>query len=183
MDFYEAVEKRQSMRIYKPDAIPTAVLNRVLEAFRAAPSWANTQPWELVLVTDEGIKKQLQQTVSEGNPSFNALVDAPVLVCAVGILERSGWYHGQQSTPRGDWMMFDLGIATEHLALAAAAEGLGTVHVGFFDYQKADKILGLPEKHTVVELIPLGYSAYTPKRVPRKPLDEFVFINKYGTKR
>lgn len=158
-------------------------LNRVLEAFRAAPSWANTQPWELILVTDTTIKTQLQQTVSENNPSYSAIVDAPMLVCAVGILERSGWYHGQPSTPRGDWMMFDLGIATEHLALAAAAEGLGTVHVGFFDYQKANQILGLPEKHSVVELIPLGFPGYSPRRVPRKPLAEFVFMNQYGVKR
>jgi len=91
MDFYEVIKKRQSVRIYKNDPIPEDVLNRVLEAFRAAPSWANTQAWELVLVTDESIKKQLQQTVSPGNPSHAAMVDAPVVVCAVGINGKSGF--------------------------------------------------------------------------------------------
>ena len=182
MEFYEVVEKRQSVRIYKSDPIPEDVLTRVLEAFRAAPSWANTQPWELVLVTDPEIKKQLQQTISHRNPAAGAIVDAPVVVCAVGITGRSGSYKGQTVTGRGDWVMFDMGIATEHLALAAAAEGLGTVHVGLFDYQKAGEILELPTDRTVIEIIPLGYSDYAPKKVPRKSLDDFVFKNKYGQK-
>lgn len=182
MEFYEVIEKRQSVRIYKPDPIPEGALNRVLEAFRAAPSWANTQPWELVLVTDPEVKKQLQQTLPEGNPAHSAIVDAPVVVCTVGISGRSGYHRGKPSTPRGDWVMFDLGIATEHLCLAAAAEGLGTVHVGLFDYLKAGETLGLPEDRTVIELIPMGYSAYSPRKVSRKPLEDFVFKNKYGQK-
>jgi nitroreductase len=180
MEFYEVVKKRHSVRRYKPDPIPDDVLNRVLEAFRGAPSWANTQPWEIVLVTDREIKKQLQQAVPPNNPANRAIVDAPVLVCAVGITGISGWYRGKTVTGRGDWVMFDMGIATEHLALAAAAEGLGTVHVGLFDYEKTGEILELPENRTVIELIPLGYPAHTPKTVPRKPLDQFVFKNKYG---
>jgi nitroreductase len=164
MDFYEAMEKRQSIRVYKTDPIPGDVLNRILEAFRAAPSWANTQPWELVLVTDQKIKEQLQTTLSTRNPGSAAI------------------YRGNAATGRGDWMMFDLGIASEHLALAAAAEGLGTVHIGAFNYQKAGEILTLPPNRTVVELIPLGYPAYSPKKVSRKPLEEFLFKNQYGQK-
>lgn len=182
MEFYDAIKKRQSIRGYKPDPVPEEVLARILEAFRAAPSWSNTQAWEIILVTKPEIKEQLQPTLSEHNPARSAMVDAPVIVCAVGITGRSGFRKGQASTGRGDWVMFDMGIATEHLALAAAAEGLGTVHVGLFDYQKAGEILSLPEGRTVIELIPLGYSAYTPKLVPRKPLEEFVFKNTYGEK-
>ena len=182
MEFYEVIKKRQAVRIYKADPIPGDSLNRVLEAFRAAPSWANTQAWEIVLATEPAIKEQLQKTVAETNPAFTAIKDAPLVVCAVGITGRSGYYKGQASTQRGDWVLFDLGIAAEHLALAAAAEGLGTVHVGMFDYQKAGEILGLPSDRTVIELIPMGFPAYTPRPVPRKPLEEFVFKNKYGQK-
>jgi nitroreductase len=180
MEFYDVIKKRQSVRFYKSDPVPEDVLKRILEAFQAAPSWANTQAWELILVDDKSIKEQLQKTVSDNNPAVAAMVDAPLLVCAIGITGRSGSYKGKAVTPRGDWVMFDLGIATEHLALATAAEGLGTVHVGFFDFQKAGEVLGLPEDRTVIELIPLGYPAYTPKRVPRKSLEEFVFKNTYG---
>lgn len=182
MEFYEVIEKRQSVRGYKPDAIPEDVLQRVLEAFRAAPSWANTQAWELVLVTDLAIKEQLKQILSPNNPASAAIVSAPVLVCAIGITGVSGFYGGKVLTERGDWVMFDLGIATEHMALAAAAEGLGTVHIGAFDFKKADDILKLPEDRTTIELIPLGYPAYQPRKVARKPLEDFVFKNTYGQK-
>ncbi|MCK4764195.1 MAG: nitroreductase family protein [Candidatus Aminicenantes bacterium] len=180
MDFYDVIEKRQSVRTYKPDPVPQDSLARILEAFRAAPSWANTQPWELVLVTGKEIKEQLQKTLSERNPALKAIIDAPVIVCAVGITGKSGFKKGSRSTIHGDWVMFDLGIATEHLTLAAAAENLGTVHVGLFDHEKVNEILGIPENRTVIELIPLGYPAHTPKQTPRKPLKDFVFKNLYG---
>ncbi len=182
MDFYEVVRKRQSVRVYRSDPIPEDVLNRVLEAFRLSPSWANTQAWELILVKDPEIKAQLQKTVSDRNPSYAAMVDAPIIVCAIGITGRSGFYKGQVSTGRGDWVMFDLGIATEHLALAAAAEGLGTVHIGYINYEKAAEILELPKDRTVIEFIPIGYPAFAPNVVPRKSLSDFIFTDKYGKK-
>lgn len=180
MDFYDVIKKRQSVRLFKTDSIPQESLNRMLEAFQAAPSWANTQPWELVLVTDPDIRKELQNTVPERNPSHAGIGDAPLLVCAIGITGISGFYQGTQSTDRGDWVMFDLGIALEHLVLAGVAEGLGSVHVGVFNHQKAAKILELPKDRTVMELIPMGYPAYNPRIVPRKPIETFVFKNKYG---
>ncbi|MCX5788885.1 MAG: nitroreductase family protein [Elusimicrobia bacterium] len=182
MEFYETVRARQSVRSFKPDPIPEDVLARIVEAFRAAPSWANTQPWELILVSDPETKRKLQQTLSPRNPATAAIADAPVVACAVGITQRSGFYKGKAVTLRGDWMLFDLGIATEHLALAAAAEGLGTVHVAFIDSAKAGEVLGLGEGRTLVELIPMGTPAQTPLRVDRKPLAEFVFRDKHGNR-
>jgi nitroreductase len=180
MEFYEVIEKRQSVRVFKTELIPEDVLNRVLEAFRAAPSWANTQPWELVLVKNNEIKEKLQKTLSQNNPAVAAVADAPLVVCPIGITGISGYYREQALTSRGDWVMFDLGIACQQMALAAAAEGLGTVHVGAFNIEKAGEILDIPPKHTVIELIPMGYPAYWPKKVPRKPLENFLYIDKYG---
>ncbi|MFC2155222.1 nitroreductase family protein [Acidobacteriota bacterium] len=182
MDFYEVIKKRQSIRVYKPDPVPEDALARILEAFRAVFFWSNTQAWEIILVSKPEIKEQLQQTLSERNPARSAMADAPVVVCAVGITGRSGFYKVNVATGRGDWVMFDMGIATEHLALAAAAEGLGIVHVGLFDYKKAGEIVKVLEDCMVIELIPLGYPAYNPRLVPRKPLEEFVFKNTYGEK-
>lgn len=182
MDFYEVVRARQAVRAFKPDPIPEEVLLRVVEAFRAAPSWANAQPWELILVADPELRRQLQQTLPPRNPALAALVQAPVVACPVGIAGRSGFYKGNAVTARGDWMLFDLGIASEHLALAAAAEGLGTVHVAFIDFEKAGQILGVGEGRSVVELIPMGYPAELPKRVDRKPLAEFVYRDKHGNR-
>ena len=180
MDFHDVLRSRQSIRKYRPDPVPEDILHRLFEAFQLAPSWANVQPWELVVITGIEMKNRLQATVPKSNPSFHAIISAPVLICIVGVMGRSGWYKGKAVTGRGDWVMFDTGIATEHLVLAAAAEGLGTVHVGLFDFDTAGEILNLPEDRTVVEMIPLGYPESLPPRVKRKSFSEFVFREEYG---
>ncbi|MHA1391630.1 MAG: nitroreductase family protein, partial [Promethearchaeota archaeon] len=43
MDFYEAVKKRRSYRVYKPNMPEDDKVNRILEAARLAPTWANMQ--------------------------------------------------------------------------------------------------------------------------------------------
>ena len=83
----------------------------------------------------------------------------------------------------GDWMMFDLGIATQNLCLAAWSLGLATVHIGYIDHKKAKQVLGLPEDIEVVELIPLGYPDHEPKAPPRKALSDFVHWNRFGNKK
>ncbi|MBI5882287.1 MAG: nitroreductase family protein [Elusimicrobia bacterium] len=180
MEFYAAIRTRQSVRSYKPDPIPQDALQRILEAFQSAPSWANCQPWELILVSDPALKAGLQACLPENNPARRAMLEAPVLAVAVGIEGKSGFYKGQASTARGDWMLFDLGIAAEHLCLAAAAEGLGTVHCALFDFAKANGVLGVPAGRSVVEIIPMGYPAKETRRVPRKDLKEFAFKDRHG---
>jgi nitroreductase len=51
MDVIEAVMSRRSIRKYKSTPVPEEDLNAVLEAGRWAPSWANTQCWEIIVVT------------------------------------------------------------------------------------------------------------------------------------
>jgi nitroreductase len=44
---------RRSIRKYKSTPIPEEDLNAVLEAGRWAPSWANSQCWEVIVVTEK----------------------------------------------------------------------------------------------------------------------------------
>ena len=131
--FMDIVRGRRSVRKYEPRPIPQEALDTVLEAVRWAPSWANTQCWEVVVVRDPERKRQLQETLPEkGNPARPAMVEAPVVLALCGRLRRSGYYKDQAVTKFGDWMLFDLGIACQNLCLAAHALGLGTVIVGLF---------------------------------------------------
>ncbi|MGB9668664.1 MAG: nitroreductase family protein, partial [Thermosulfidibacteraceae bacterium] len=59
MEFFEVIRTRRSVRKMKPDPIPEEALRRILEAVKWAPSWANTQCWEIIVVTDEEVKKKL----------------------------------------------------------------------------------------------------------------------------
>ncbi len=183
MDTIECIKTRRSVRKYKSNPVSKEDLNKVLEAVRWAPSWANTQCWELVVIDDPEVKKQLQETLPPGNPSYSAVVDASYVIAVCGKKGLSGYKKGEPMSVYGDWMMFDLGIATQNLCLTAWSLGLGTVHIGFFDHKKAKEVLGLPEDVEVVELIPLGYPDHEPKAPPRKSLSDFVHWNRFGNKK
>jgi nitroreductase len=178
-DVMETILTRRSIRRYQEKEIPEDILNKILEAARWAPSWANTQPWEIVVVKDQSIKEQIQATVSSRNPSSLAIVNAPVLLVVCGQLKKSGWYSDQYPTKFGDWFMYDLGLATENLCLAAHDSGLGTVIVGLFDHDRVGEAVKLPADHEVLVLIPLGYPDQNPKPPKRREKDEFVHYDTF----
>lgn len=47
MDVIDALHSRYTVRSFKPDPIDRETLRKILEAALHAPSWANTQPWEI----------------------------------------------------------------------------------------------------------------------------------------
>jgi nitroreductase len=132
------------------------------------------------VVKDNELKLRLQGTLLPTNPALNAIVEAPVLMCIAARRELSGFKKGEPATDKGDWFMFDCGIAMEHLVLAAHNFGLGTVHVGLFDAPKANEILQIPQGYSIVSMSPLGYFDEIPKQTPRKPLSEIAFLNTFG---
>ena len=180
MDTMASILERRSIRKYKTEPIKEQDLAQILEAIRWAPSWANCQPWEVIVVRDPEVKKKLQGAMSKGNPAREAFVTAPVVIAMCGRLNKSGVYKGKMVTSLGDWMMFDLGIACQNLCLAAHALGLGTVHAGYLDHKAASELLGLPDDVTVVELVPVGYPDHGPSAPKRREISEFVYHDRFG---
>ena len=169
MDNFQSIIKgRRSIRRYQDKEIPAEVLNEVLESIRWAPSWANAQPWEIVVIKERALKEAIQSTVNNRNPSYLALVNAPVLLVVCGQLKKSGFYNDQYPTKFGDWFLHDLGLATQNLCLTAHTAGLGTVIVGLFDHDKVGEFINLPDNHEVLTLIPLGYPDHQPKPPQKK---------------
>lgn len=186
MDIIEVIKNRRSIRKYKSDPVDDKTVEIVMEAARLAPSWANTQCWRFIVVRDENTRARIAATIAANptigsNPALNAIKTAPVLIIACAEKAVSGYFQGQAATDKGDsWMMFDVALAMENLVLAAAALGLGTVHVGLFDAQQVASILGVPEGYCVVEMTPLGYPEFQPNPRPRKDTTEIVFHEKFG---
>ncbi len=183
MELMEAIKRRRSIRKYKSDPVPGEVLQAVMEAVRWAPSWANTQCWEVIAVKDPKVKSDLATALPKTNPALSSMTDAPIVLVLCGKKGISGYYKGQMATVKGDWLMFDTGLAMQTLCLAAHALGLGTVVVGMFDHKKAEEILGLPQNAEVVAITPLGYPAAEGGTPKRKELSEFVFYDKYQGKK
>lgn len=182
MDVMQAIAERRSVRHYKPDPVKPEDLQAVLEAARLAPSWANTQCWRFIVVRDAETKAKLAATLSRNNPSSAAITEAPIVIAACAETGKAGYKRGEVMTDKGDWFMFDVGIAMQNLVLAAYSLGLGTVHVGLVDAKKAAETLALPEGVVFVEMTPLGYPNEEPSVIPRKELAEIVFYEKYGQK-
>jgi len=173
-ELMDIIKERRSVRKFEDREVPDESLNTILEAAQWSQSWANTQCWEIVVVKDATLRAQLQDTMAKGNPATKAIVEAPVLLAVCGTLKSSGYYKGQVTTKFGDWFLFDLGLVTQNMCLAAHDLGLGTVVVGLFDHDKAKEILKVPETHELVTLMPLGYPAQTPKVPKRRAIEEFT---------
>jgi len=178
-DLMEIIKERRSIRKYQDKAVTEEQLNQILESVRWAPSWANTQCWELIVVKDPAIKEKLQGTTLVKNPSRKAMVQAPVVLVVCGKLHSSGYYKGQVTTKFGDWFMFDLGIATQNVCLTAYSLGLGTVIIGLFDHNKVKEILSVADEYEVTTMIPIGYPAKEPEVPKRREISEFTHLDKF----
>ncbi|KPA18103.1 nitroreductase family protein [Candidatus Magnetomorum sp. HK-1] len=178
----ENIKNRRSIRKYEERDIPEDMLKTLYESVQWAPSWANTQCAELIVIKDTAIKTQLQECISPKNPATKAIVNAPVVIAICGKMNQSGFYNGAVSTKYGDWFMFDLGLAAQNLCLVAHDLGLSTVIVGLFDHDRAQKVLNIPDSHSLVTLIPVGFPAKNPSPPKRKTLDDLVHIESFGKK-
>jgi nitroreductase len=178
----EAIKGRRSIRKYRPDPVPEEVFRTLMDAVKWSPSWANTQCWEVVVVKDSKVKSDLAATLSKGNPALSSVTEAPLVIVLCGKRGVSGFKKGEATTAKGDWLMFDTGLAMQTLCLIAHSQGLGTVIVGNFDHQRVAEILGVPPNIEVVAMTPLGYPADGGIAPKRKDISEFVFREKYPVK-
>ena len=159
------MRKRRSIRKYKDKEIPADILVEILETARLAPSGANKQPWQLVVVTDPQVKKGLVPICKEQK----FVADCSAFIAAVDEA-------GQK------WVKVDAAIALEHIALAAVDRGLGTCWIGAFDPEKMGAYLGLPSGRQVTVCMTLGYPDEEPEARPRKEMKEIVSWNRYGNR-
>ncbi len=184
METLEAIRTRRSVRKFSDRPVSAEQLNRVLDAARQAPSWANMQCWRFVVIQDKKTREQISELsyVDEyfapqgykSNPARKALAKAPVVIVACADPERSGELWGQ------NYYLTDLGITTQNLMLAAHAQGLGTVFVGVFDEPRLRNLLSIPKQIRIVGLFPLGYPLSEQKEgPPRKPLEQIVFQERW----
>ena len=178
-DLMNIIKTRRSIRAYQENDIPEEILNQVLESIRWSPSWANTQCWEIVLVKDRAQKERLKETLRDTNPAKKAIVQAPVVLALCGKTKISGYYKGQVTTKFDDWLMFDLGIATQSLCLTAQSVGLGTVVVGLFDHYRAKEVLKVGDEYELVALIPIGYPAKDSPAPKRREIKEFTHYDTF----
>ncbi len=168
MDLYEAIKKRYSCRNYQQKPIEQEKLDRIIDAARLAPSAKNLQDWRFVIVTDEKIRKEVAMAANE--QMFIATAPAIIVGCS-----------------NSDYAMrcglrissIDVAIAMEHIALSAVAEGLATCWIGSFYPEKLRKVLDIPERVEIIEIMPIGYPADKETHRPREKAEKIACYNKW----
>ncbi len=178
--FYKLISARQSDRGYTDQPIEKEKLEKILESARIAPSACNAQPWKFIVVDDEEIKNKLADTTSSKILGMNHFTkQAPVHI--VIVMESANLTSNFGSlVKRKHFPLIDIGIAAEHICLAATAEGLGSCMVGWFDEAAVKKLLNIPKSKRPMLIITLGYPAKPEIREKRrKEIGQVVSYNKY----
>lgn len=164
MDLFATIQQRYSVRAYASTPVEEAKLQQVLEAARLAPTAANRQPFQILVIRTAGREADLRRIYAR-----DFFVQAPLLIGVCGV-PAAAWVRRDGH----NYVDVDAAIVMDHLVLAATALGLGTCWVAAFDPAAAREVLGLPPELEPVAFTPLGYPADPPREKKRKPLSELV---------
>jgi nitroreductase len=75
MELNETIERRRSIRAFLPDPVPREKIQKIVETARWAPSWGNTQPWEIVIADGEKAGQLARALEAEGKKGTNPRPD------------------------------------------------------------------------------------------------------------
>lgn len=176
------IASRYSGRILSPESLNDEEVESLLRAVQWAPSCGNAQPWHLVCArSPEGLDRA-RRCLTRGNRWAHA---APLLIIVAGRTEDARVMEdGRQ------YLLFDLGLATQNLILQAAHLGLIAHPMAGFDPALARELLQIPEEYTIVCFIAVGRPAPASVADPetlakdrqprvRKPFEEWVHWNRW----
>lgn len=183
MDIHDHLKQRRTVRRFKPDAIPEDTLAAIFEAAMWAPSHANAQPWEFVVVGPEARAKLLsifrvkaeemladpdlpepkRKSISILKEDFGG---APFMVAVI-------------SRPGSDDLEkvenpLSTAVAVHNMCLAAWEKGVGAVWLSLGVAPPVRAVLGVDEGESVVALLAMGCPAEVPPAPPRDPYSDHM---------
>jgi nicotinate-nucleotide--dimethylbenzimidazole phosphoribosyltransferase len=202
---YRAMYARRDVRSYLPDAVPEAVLSRILDAAHHAPSVGFMQPWSFVVVRDlekrRAVHAHFLRVNAEAVQVFDGedrkrayaalklqgILDAPINLLVTCDPERAGPHVlGRFTTRETD--VYSTCLAIQNLWLAARAEGVGVGWMSLMDHRAMADLLGVPKHILPIAYLTLGYPVElrdTPMLADvgwrgRLPLADLVFEDAWG---
>jgi 5,6-dimethylbenzimidazole synthase len=184
------VKTRRSIRSFKTDSVSDEDVDKIIEVARWAPSGANSQPWEFIVLKDKETKDRIVDIVKEQSehsrraeltraedlrfPGASGPIrepgykNAPVFIILCGDPRTIEAYPLLTSYIRGD-SHFASGLASAflYMSLAATTLGLGSQWVSATGHPYVKCLLGelleIPERLVIYDMMALGYPAHQPK--------------------
>ena len=164
MGVYEIAISRRSIRCFKDIPVSHQILERCVNAARLAPSAANLQPLEYIIVDDEQLLAEVFSTLKwaayirpEGDPVQGKRPKAYIIIL--------------NNSNVGTSSAYDVGAAMENMILVALEEGVGSCPIASVDRDKLRKILDIPGDYEIPLVLALGYPDESPVE---EPFDESV---------
>lgn len=180
----DTIFTHRSIRKFKPDAIPEAVMERILSAATRASTVGNMQVYSIIVTESEELRRQLSPC-HFGQPM---VVEAPAVVTFCADVSRfSQWCRLRGAEPEYQnfvWFMnaaIDTLLASQNFSLQAEAEGLGICYLGttLYTADRIIEILKLPVGVIPVTTVVVGYAADNPPLTDRLPLPAVVHRDTY----
>jgi len=189
--FYDVIAGRRTIRRFKPETVGRELLERLANVGRLAPSAANMQPLEFIVVDEAGLRAEVFSCLKwaayiapQGNPRPGEEPAAYIVTLA-------------NTKVREKMFEYDIGAAMENMILAAAAEGVGSCWLLSIDRDKLRGLFSVPEEYRVDCVLALGYPAEEPAaevmgescrywkdvegrlHVPKRALGTVIHINRF----
>ena len=160
MDAIECILTRRSIRKYLKKEISDESINELLRCAMHAPSAANEQPWEFIVIKDKANLKKASKISPWTWIVSNA--GAAIVVCA----------DKKKEHPLiKNYSIQDCCAATQNILLAANALGLGAVWCAIYPSEEREKnareFFGIPSHIIPLCIIPIGYPNEKPKQEKR----------------
>ena len=147
MNVYKLIIQRRTIRRFMQKKIAKSILFDCLNAGRLAPSAANLQPLEYILIT-RNLNEVFKCTewagyLQEASPKKN---EEPVAYIVI-----------MSNTRINQDAKYDVGLTAENIILTALEKGIASCIIGSINRKKLVKILNIPKNYIIELTIALGY--------------------------
>ena len=192
MDVISAISQRRSVRRYQRKPIDRALLVKMVNAARLAPSTINLQPLEYVVVDDDKTVRLLFPHARMGallpkqkRPTEQERPAAYIAVLVNTTIMKAGYE-------------YDIGCAAQNMLLAAVSFGLGACFIRNIDRSEIRALLKVPAEYEIDTIIAAGYPAHEPvaedargddvryyldesgvHRVPKRTIEKILHVNRF----
>jgi nitroreductase len=191
VNVYDLILKRRTIRRFKQQKIEESVLKKMINAGRLAPSGANLQPLEFIIVNDPDLVEQVFPAVKwagyiapAGNPPEGKRPVAYIIVLINTAIKTK---HGE----------VDAAAAIENMILTALDDGIGSCWMGAIDRDQLRTMLNIPPKYDIDSVLSLGYPDESPViedmensikywkdnqgvlHVPKRKLEDIIHYNQF----
>lgn len=195
MDLTTLIKSRRTIRRYRSTKVSKALLRKILDSARWAPSLHNMQPWKFI-IPESKMKKELINALKHSQNkellfirlilrnSIKTIENAPtvVLVYNDGILsnkaKKGGRAYRNYFNNANTFEIQSVACAIQNMLLTAHSFGLGAAWFGIpiFSEKSINRLFGV--NYRLMAILTIGYPAKKPKPPVRKPLSEIVTFRK-----